>query len=331
MTVLAGDIGGTKTLLQLAGVVAGKHYLVHYEQRYLSAEWDGLSPIVQDFLAQARSRGIDSPAVACFGIAGPVSGRIARTTNLPWRLDADELQRELSIPRVRLINDFQSIGYGIEVLSDEDVVTLQQGKELRHTTRVIVGAGTGLGTGLLVWQGANYEVIASEGGHTDFAPADDEQVGLLKHVRRQFTHCTWERVVSGSGIRNIHDYMLNMHPDEETPALTAARAADDPSAAISTAAADGSDPLAARTMSLFCKLYGAQAGNLALTGLATGGVYVAGGVAPRIINMLKNGLFMQGFLDKEERMRNLLENMPVRVIINARVGLMGSAVAASRL
>ncbi|MGD8843026.1 MAG: glucokinase [Gammaproteobacteria bacterium] len=331
MTVLAGDIGGTKTLLQLADVVAGEYRLVHHEQRYTSAEWEGLSPMVLDFLAQARARGSTAPAAACFGIAGPVNGRKARTTNLPWRLDADDLQRELSIPRIRLINDFQSVGYGIEVLNEDDLVVLQTGSESHHATRAILGAGTGLGTGLLVWQGTNYEVIASEGGHADFAPTDDEQIELLKHIRKQFAHCTWERIVSGVGIRNIHDYMLNRYPGEETAALTAARAAGDPSAAISSAAAEGNDPLAVRTMALFCRLYGAQAGNLALTGLATGGVYIAGGVAPRIIDMLKSGPFMQGFLDKEERMRSLLESMPVRVIINARAGLMGSAVAASRL
>jgi glucokinase len=331
MTLLAGDIGGTKTLLQLAEPAPGGGFATRFEQRYVSAEWRGLTPMVQDFLERARAQGIDHPTAACFGVAGPVNGRIARTTNLPWLLDADAMQQDLSIPRARLINDFQSVGYGIEVLTEDDLVVLQTGIEVAQGTRAVIGAGTGLGHGLLVWQGSNYEVVPSEGGHADFAPTDEEQIGLLRHMQTRFGRCTWERIVSGSGIRNIHDYMLSIHPGEETPALTAARAIGDPPAAVSNAAVEGSDPLAARTMALFCTLYGAQAGNFALTALATGGVYVAGGVAPRIIGMLKNGLFLRGFLDKEERMRGLLEAMPVRVVVNANVGLMGSVVAAGRL
>ncbi len=331
MTILAGDIGGTKTLLQLADLTATSGYDVIFEKRYVSAEWDHLTPMVQDFLhAAARETSVQASA-ACFGIAGPVNGRNARTTNLPWQLNADDMEQDLNIDKIRFINDFQSVGYGIEALSEDDIVVLNQGKEVTHGTRVIIGAGTGLGQCLLSWQGEHYEVIASEGGHGDFSPTDAEQIALLQHTQKQFSRCTWERVVSGTGIHNIHSYMLDAYPGEESNALKQARNTGDASAAISMAAANGSDPLAKRSMDLFCKLYGAQAGNLGLAGLAVGGVYVAGGVAPRIIDMLKNGLFMEGFMNKEERMQSLLSNMPVRVVVNARIGLMGSAVAASRL
>jgi len=331
MTILAGDIGGTKTLLQLADIEVGERYDVIFEKRYISADWDDLTPMVQDFMQAASQESNVQVQAACFGIAGPVDGRNARTTNLPWKINADDMQRDQGIAKVRLINDFQSVGYGIEVLTDDDMVELNAGRDVAQGTRVIIGAGTGLGQGLLVWQGEHYEVVASEGGHADFAPTDAEQIALLQSMQQQFQRCTWERVVSGTGISNIHNFMLETYPGEETAALTQARKDGDSSAAISIAAGKGSDTLAKRSMDLFCKLYGAQAGNLGLTGLASGGVYVAGGVAPRIIEMLKNGLFMDGFMNKEERMQGLLSAMPVRVVVNAKVGLMGSAVAASRL
>jgi len=330
MIVLAGDIGGTKTLLQLADIEPGSRYDVIVEKRYTSAAWEHLTPMVRDFMQTATQDTGLRVQTACFGIAGPVNGRHARTTNLPWQLNADAMERALGIDSIRFINDFQAIGYGIDVLSDNDLVVLNPGNEVRHGNRVIIGAGTGLGQCFMVWQGEHYTAVASEGGHVDFAPTDAEQIALLQYMQQQFTRCTWECVASGTGISNIHSYMLDAYPGEESAELARARKHGDPSAAISMAASNGSDPLARRSMDLFCKLYGAQAGNLGLTGLASGGIYVAGGVAPRIIDMLKNGLFMQGFMNKEDRMQDLLAAMPVRVIINAKVGLMGAAVVASR-
>jgi glucokinase len=329
MIVLAGDIGGTKTLLQLANIEAGLTCDIIIEKRYVSAEWENLTSMVQDFM-QAAQPAQPTVQAACFGIAGPVNGRHARTTNLPWQLNADAMERTLGITNIRFINDFQAIGYGIDMLADNDLVVLNQGDEIRHGNRVIIGAGTGLGHCFMVWQGDHYQAFASEGGHVDFAPTDAEQIALLQYMQQQFGRCTWEDVASGTGIRNIHSYMLDAHPGQESAELSQARKHGDPSAAISMAASNGSDALARRSMDLFCKLYGAQAGNLGLTGLASGGVYVAGGVAPRIIDMLKNDLFMQGFMNKDDRMQDLLAAMPVRVVINARVGLMGAAVIASR-
>lgn len=329
MTVLAGDIGGTKTLLALAEVDANG-YRVLFEKRFLSADFPQFEPMLQTFMDEAGVHG-GAPTAACFGVAGAVSGRFARTTNLPWTLDADRLQNLFSISRIRLINDFQSVGYSIEALREDDIVTLQQGAEVAQGNRVIIGAGTGLGQGLLVWHNDHYEVVASEGGHASFAPTDDLQIELLQYLRKRFSHASWERAVSGRGLLNLFDFLLDTGKGVESDALHQARQNEDPAAAISQFALSGEDSLAVMTMDLFARLYGSQAGNLALTGLATGGVYVAGGVAPKIIEKLKDGAFIEAFADKENRMQGLLRAMPVRVVVNARVGLLGSMVAAARL
>jgi len=328
MTVLAGDIGGTKTLLQISQPDdAGVQVL--YEERFVSSDYPEFDLMLREFIDTAVQH-CAAPSAACFGVAGPVSGRTARTTNLPWTLDADQIETRFNIPKVRLINDFQSVGYGIEALQEDDIVTLQKGKEVAQGTRVIIGAGTGLGQGFLVWQNDHYEVVASEGGHASFAASDEQQIELLRYLQKRYGHATWERAVSGRGLVNIFEFMLDSG-NKESDALQQARQNEDPAAAISRFALSGGDSIAVETLDLFTRLYGAQAGNLALTGLAVGGVYVAGGVAPRIIDKLKDGTFMSAFLDKEERMQDLLRDMPVHIVVNAHVGLMGSALAAARL
>ncbi len=328
MTVLAGDIGGTKTLLQISQA-GGDGVQVLYEQRFVSGDYPEFDRMLREFLDTAADH-CEAPDAACFGVAGPVSGRKARTTNLPWTLDADQIESQFNISKVRLINDFQSVGYGIEALHKDDIVTLQAGKEVAQGTRVIIGAGTGLGEGFLVWQDDHYEVVASEGGHASFAASDEQQIELLRYLRKRFDHATWEHAVSGRGLVNIFEFMLDSGKSE-SDALHQARQDEDPAAAISRFALSGEDALAVETLDLFARLYGAQAGNLALTGLAVGGVYVAGGVAPKIIDKLKDGTFMSAFIDKEKRMQDLLKAMPVHVVVNAHVGLMGSALAAARL
>ncbi len=330
MAILAGDIGGTKTLLQLSEP-STTGFDVLYEKRYVSADFASLTVMTQDFLKEAAAQVKCTVAAACFGIAGPVSGRTARTTNLPWILHADEMESTLGIPRVRLINDFQSVGYGIEALQPQDLVTLQAGITVAHGTRVIIGAGTGLGQALLVWQNDHYEVVASEGGHADFAPTDSLQIELMQYLRERYRWATWERAVSGRGLVNVFDFLVTTNKGQPSAAMQEALQIEDHAAVISRFGMDRSDPLAQQAMNLFVSLYGAQAGNLALTGLATGGVYVAGGVAPKIIDKLTDGTFMQSFLNKDERMQPLLKAMPVNVVVNANVGLLGSAVAAARL
>ena len=330
MIVLAGDIGGTKTLLQLAEYVHGR-LRPAYEQRFASGDYEEFLPLVKNFVNDAfLSSGLRAET-ACFGIAGPVSGRNAVTTNLPWKISADELESELGIKQVRLINDFQSVGYGIEALEPEDLVTLQEGKAVPQGTQIIIGAGTGLGQGFLVWQNDHYEVVPSEGGHTSFAPTNDVQIELLRYLQKRYNWATWERAVSGRGLANIFDFLLETRQPTLLPALQQALQTEDRAAAVSRFGLTNEDSTASEALDIFTQLYGAQAGNLALLGLATGGVYVAGGVAPRIIEKMKDGTFMKAFLDKEEHMQGLLRNMPVKVIVNAEVGLLGSAVAASRL
>ena len=328
MTVLAGDIGGTKTLLQIADVAPGQ-YDVKYEKRYVSADYEHLTPMVTSFIAEAKSNIEFSVENACFGIAGPVKGRTANVTNLPWELNADYIQRDTGLKNVSLINDFQSVGYAIEVLGDDDIVTLQAGNVQAQGPRVVIGAGTGLGQGLLVWINDHYEVIPSEGGHVSFAPVNDIQIDLLKFLANEFGQVSYERVASGRGLHNIYRFLKD-RSGKEGAELAAAIASGDPSAAISQAAMANSDPKAVQALDMFCEIYGRQTGNLALTCLATGGVYIGGGVAPRIIDKIKDGTFLEAFNDNDQ-MRDLLKDMPVKVVINANVGVIGSAVVASRM
>jgi len=330
MIVLAGDIGGTKTMLQLSRVTeAGMDVL--YEKRYASADYGDFLSLVSNFVEESDALTGARASKACFGVAGPVSGRKAKTTNLPWNLDTDALESVLGINNIRLINDFQSIGYGVEALKDEDMVTLQHGAEVPNSTRVIIGAGTGLGQGFLVWQENHYEVVASEGGHSNLAPTDDLQIELLKYLQERYGWATWERAVSGPGLVNIFEFLVARKDAKLSLPLIDALKDSDHAAVISRFGMANSDLTAVKALEVFVTLYGAQAGNIALIGLATGGVYIAGGVAPKIIDKLKDGLFIDAFNNKDQRMQPLLKAMPVRVIMNQNVGLLGSAVAASRL
>ncbi len=329
MRVLAGDIGGTKTLLLIADMFPTTFRVV-YEQSYESRRYPEFLPLVKEFLKSAAARTDLILSSACFGVAGPVTQRTARTTNLPWRIDADACVRELKINTIALINDFHAVGYGIDGLDDEDIVTLQAGVEQPAGPRVVIGAGTGLGEGFSVRNGDRHDIFPSEGGHVDFGPTDDIQLELLKYLRARFGRVTYERVVSGPGLENIYAFLRERDPNAESPELKAALGSGDAAATISSFAVEHNDTLAARALEIFCNVYGAQAGNLALTCLPTGGVYIAGGIAPKIIPTLKTGTFMHAFSNKG-RMQPLLEAMPVRVIMNPKVGLIGAALMAARI
>lgn len=312
--ILAGDVGGTKTLLMLAEIVEGVPRAVH-EARYENSQFDSLENILSDFLG-TRYR----PVATCFALAGPIEDRHARLTNLPWQIDADQLEQHFSIGQVRLINDFVAVGYGIEALEPDDLVTLQEGKPLARAPRVVLGAGTGLGECLLVWENGHYEVIASEGGHVDFAPADELQIDLLRQLQSTFGHVSYERVLSGPGLVAIHECLRA--GDEMLPLR------NDP--ADVTEAALAGDALAVRALEMFISIYGAQAGNMALTCLARGGVFVAGGIAPQIIGSIRQGGFVRAFLNKGRHAR-LMAEMPVHVVKNEKVGLLGAALTAGRM
>jgi len=329
MRVLAGDIGGTKTLIQIAEVDADE-YRVVLEQRFESTRYEDLGALLQEFMETTAAGTTPGPATACFGVAGPVTEHTARVTNLPWRLDATEIGERFGIPKVSLINDFQAVGYGIDALGPSDLRVLQAGKPRAHGPRAVIGAGTGLGEGLLVWQQERYEMVASEGGHVDFAPLDELQWELLHHLMQQFDHVSYDRVVCGSGLVRIYEFLRERAGTGDAPELRQAMLDGDPAAAISQAALHRTDPRAVQALDLFVRIYGAQAGNLALTALATGGVFIAGGIAPKIIDKLADGDFIRAF-NQKGRMSRLLNTIPVRVVLNPHVGLLGAMLAASRL
>ncbi|MDM9381030.1 glucokinase [Chlorogloeopsis sp. ULAP01] len=338
--ILAGDIGGTKTILRLMEESEGQLLRTISEERYLSGDYADLVPIVQKFLAA-----IDTPAPqkACFAIAGPVVNNTAKLTNLAWFLDAERLQKQLSIASVSLINDFAAVGYGILGLEPQDLYTLQSGKPNPNAPIAVIGAGTGLGQGFLIKQGSYYQAFPSEGGHTDFAPRTELEFQLLKYLldKHDIQRVSVERVVSGLGIVSIYEFMRDRKITEESPEIAAIvrtweqeagkqEKSVDPGAAIGTAAVQGSDRLCEETMQLFVEAYGAEAGNLALKLLPYGGLYVAGGIAPKILPLIKKGEFLLNFTYKG-RMRPLLEEIPVHIVLNQQVGLIGAAIYAARL
>lgn len=324
--VLGGDIGGTKTLLQLAEFAPGaaRPARILHEARYDSAAWDDLAPMVRAFLADAPT----PPRAACFGVAGPVAGnaatQTAHLTNLPWQLDSRRLAAALDLPAVRLINDFEAVGHGVETLAAEDLATLVAAPARAGAPRVVLGAGTGLGVALLLPCAGGYTVLPTEGGHADLAPADAQQAALLAFLQAELGHVSWERVLSGPGLANLYRFLLRQQGEETTadPLLVQ----PDPAAAI--AAADTA--LAEAAVEMFMAFYGACAGNLALTCLAYGGVYLAGGIAPKLLPRLQRGTFARTYTDKG-RMSALVRAMPVHVITHPQVGLRGALLAASRL
>jgi glucokinase len=317
--LLGGDIGGTKTRLGL--FEAGGTSLVKIEERtYASADYAGLTEIVTAFLAATGA----TCERAAFAIAGPVAGRMARTTNLPWLIDADAIERELGIPHVRLLNDLEAVAYGIGELEADDFLTLNQGKPMAAGNAAIIAAGTGLGMAGLFWDGVRHHPFPSEGGHADFAPTDARQIELLRFLAAQLGHVSKERVLSGPGLVNIFRFVLHSTGSQDPAWLIEAEEAGDPAAEIARAAATLSSPLAVQALDLFAAVYGAEAGNLALTVMATGGVYLGGGITPRIAEKLKEPAFLNGFLAKG-RMRPLLEGIPVKVILDDRAALVGAA------
>lgn len=325
--VIGGDIGGTKTWLALYEAVDGKPGRVLAEERFVSADWPELAPMVGAFLSADRPR----PEAACFAVAGPVhttgNQQGAHLTNLPWHLESDRLATDLGISRVRLINDFHAVGYGIEALGASDLAALQENRADEFAPRVIIGAGTGLGVALAVPCQGDYEVFPTEGGHVEFAPVDEQQIALLRFLRQRYDRVSAERVISGTGLEMIYRFLLEYTASGDTDSLLDQ---PDPPAAISRAALEHDAPTAVQALDLFTRIYGQQAGSLALTCLATGGVYIAGGIAPKILQRLRKGGFMEGFNGKG-RMEPLTRRMPVHVITNPKVGLMGAATAAARL
>ena len=322
MKVLAGDIGGTKTTLAIFEV-NGTRIKSLVEEKYPSKEHASLNEIVQKFIETHGHK----PEWASFGIAGPVHNGQAKTTNLPWLVDAKQLAEEAGFRKVWLLNDLEANAWGISALEEKDFCVLNEGKPDPAGNASIIAAGTGLGQAGLYWNGEDLRPFACEGGHCDFAPTSDLEIELLKHLRQSYAHVSWERVVSGMGLGNIYQFLCH-YRDVKTPAwLAEEMKTGDQAAAISKAAQDSRCPVCSETLDLFIYLYGVEAGNLALKIMATSGVYIGGGIAPKNLDRFRGDTFLKGFFSKG-RMESLMRDMPVKVILNERTALYGPAVFA---
>lgn len=348
--LLAGDVGGTKTILRLvhsqpaAGPRAVPKQTVLHEERYSSKRYSDLVPLVRDFLSRATGElgRTPRPEAACFGVAGPVVGETVEVTNLAWSLDSGRLERELSVPRVDLINDFAAIGHGVLGLGTGDLQTLQEGRYDPEAPIAVIGAGTGLGEGFVIPHAEGYRVFSTEGGHVDFSPQSALEFELLRYLREahNLTHVSVERVASGTGLTGIYEFLRDRGLSHETPAMAETyrrwkqeigreEKTVDLAAEISQAAMADGDELCRQTMKVFVAAYGAEAGNLALKLLPYSGLYVAGGIAAKILPLLEGG-FLDAFKAKG-RMLPLLERVPVHVVLNPKVGLVGAAIRAAEL
>ncbi|MGQ0702424.1 MAG: glucokinase [Gemmatimonadales bacterium] len=323
MLVLAGDIGGTNARFALVelGTESTPRIVASHDQPSRPAP--GLLPLVEGFLAKTGAR----PERACLAFAGPVLGDRVTLTNLGWTIDRAELREQLGLPHLILINDFLAAGYAVPLLGDPDLLTLQEGRPNPAGAIALIGAGTGLGEAFIVQCNGRPLVQPSEGGHASFGPDSPRTWALLSWLKERHEHVSWERVLSGAGLIGLFEFVAAGRETILEGPLRAEMAGGDPAEVITRYGISGADPLAEEAVDFFVELYGAQAGNLALTVLATGGVYLAGGIARAIAPKLAQGEFVAAFRNKG-RLAPLLEQIPVRVILNPDVGLLGAAVVA---
>jgi glucokinase len=321
--ILAGDVGGTKVHLALYNFANGRLQPVR-DEKFPAHNFASLDDVVKKFLADGSEKRGEIVG-ACFGCPGPVRDGRLKLTNLPWTLDTRDLVKSLGIPHIFLINDLEATGYGIPELAPDKIFTLHDGSPDASGNAGLMAAGTGLGEALLIWEGKQHRPIPSEGGHCDFAARSNREIALLEYLRSTLKgRVSWERVVSGIGIKNIYAFLRDVEKISEPGWLHDRMLAEDPNAVIGQCAEDGSSSLCFETMKIFAGAYGAEAGNIALKVLATGGMYLGGGIAPKILKTLKNGTFMQAFLDKG-RLSPLLESIPVRIILDDSCALLGAA------
>jgi len=317
--ILAGDIGATHSRLA-AFETQGNRLQCAVEKIYSSQEHNGLAEIVAHF---TRTEGIPAQA-ACFGVAGPVRGGRSKISNLPWVIDSRELAAQLKLPRVGLINDLEAFAYGIDALDSADLVVLSEGAPDAEGNTAVISAGSGLGEAGLYWDGYRHHPFACEGGHTDFAPKNDVETALLQYLMKKFDHVSYERILSGPGIKNVYDFLKETGREEEPAWLTEQMATThDAPALISELALANRAAICERTLAIFVSVFGAEAGNCALKFMSTGGIFVAG-IAAKIVSKMKEAAFMDAFLNKG-RMKALLDGVPVKIVLNDDSGLIGAA------
>ncbi|GBL39954.1 MAG: glucokinase [Nitrospiraceae bacterium] len=350
--IVAGDIGGTKTHLALFDWKKDRVDPVRLES-FHSADYTCLQDMLAEFLVppkpptpideyEAEKNTIEEPEeerpvqeplkidAACFGIAGPVIQNHCQTTNLPWMVDGAALAKHFDIPNVRLLNDLEAMAHGILLLRSDEVEVLNAGMPPPHNQALaLIAAGTGLGEAILCWNGSRYQPMPSEGGHADFAPNNDNEIELLRHLRGHYLHVSYERVLSGPGLHAIYDYVRDSKKNEPTW-LSEQIKAGDPAAVIAEAGLKGQAEIAKLTLDLFASIYGAEAGNLALKAMALNGVYLGGGMAPKLLAKLKDGIFMKSFTNKG-RYKRLMSSIPVKVVMNQQTALLGAASFAAHL
>ncbi|WP_263367710.1 glucokinase [Edaphobacter bradus] len=325
--ILAGDVGGTKVHLALYDFAEGRLHPIR-DTKFPAHDYLNLDSVVQAFLAGDADTPATDPKkilAACFGLPGPVREGRLKLTNLPWTLDVRDLSKSLGIEHVFLINDLEANGYGIPELAPDQIFTLHAGDATAVGNRGLVSAGTGLGEALLIWDGKKHRPVPSEGGHCDFAARTEREVDLLLYLHGQLNgRVSFERVVSGLGIKNIYEFLRDVEKLDEPNWLRQRMQSEDPNAVIGECAEDGSSSICFETMKTFASAYGAEAGNVALKVLATGGIYLGGGIAPKTLKTLQSGSFVHAFMDKG-RMSPLLQAIPVRVILDDSCALLGAA------
>jgi glucokinase len=322
--ILAGDIGGTNARLALFEVQGRELKLVR-EGLFLSRNYEALEEIVSEFARsqQCRMEG------ACFGIAGPIKNAVARTPNLPWVVEAARIAAELGLASVQLLNDLEANAHGIGVLAGGDTICINAGSRDWNGNQAVISAGTGLGEAGICWDGERYRVLASEGGHGDFAARSDLEIELLCYLQRQFDHVSYERVLSGPGLVNIYNFLRDTGRGEEPAWLKQEIDSGVSAAVISRAALTGKSPLCVQALDLFVSIFGAEAGNLGLRLMAIGGVFLGGGIAPKIASKLTSPAFIEAFTAKG-RMRVMMESMPIHIITNEKTALLGAARVAAQ-
>jgi glucokinase len=318
--ILAGDIGATRVVLA-AFETEGNRLQRVVEKSYMSQQYDGLSPILADFI---RTEGIPVHS-ACVGVAGPVRGGRSKISNLPWVIDSRELAKQLKLNSVGLLNDLEAYAYGIDALESKDFVTLSEGADDAEGNRAVISARTGLGMAGLFWDGFRHHPFACEGGHADFAPRNDLEMELLGYLQKKYGHISCERILSGPGIKNIYDFLRDARKVDEPEWLQKQMdAAPDAPALISQTALEGKAAICDRALSLFVNIFGAETGNCALKFMSTGGIFLGGSIAAKNVPKMKEPGFMQSFLDKG-RMEGLLKDMPVKIVLNDDCGIIGAA------